>query len=180
MRDFESFSDENLLASGKTEAFGVFYDRHARTLLGYFARRTRNPEVAADLTAETFACAIKAQRRYVATDAPAVAWLYTIAARRLADHQRRGAVEQRMRRELAMQTPPLGRDDVDLIRLLAEDAAHALLAELPSDQREAVAGRVVAQRGYSELAAALHTSENAVRKRVSRGLATLRRRMGAR
>jgi RNA polymerase sigma factor (sigma-70 family) len=179
MREFESFNDEDLLASGETEAFGVFYDRHARTLLGYFARRTRNPDIAADLTAETFACAIKAQQRYVVTDAPAVAWLYTIAARRLADFQRRGAVEQRTRRELAMHTPPLGREDVDLIRLLAEDAAHALLAELPSDQRDAVAGRVVAQHEYAELAASLHMSENAVRKRVSRGLATLRRRMGA-
>ena len=54
-------TDEDLLASRETEAFGVFYDRHARTLLGYFARRTQSAEVAADLTAETFASAISAQ-----------------------------------------------------------------------------------------------------------------------
>jgi RNA polymerase sigma-70 factor (ECF subfamily) len=177
MRDFAHFSDEDLLAWRDTEAFGVFYDRHVRTLLGYFARRTSNVDVAADLTAETFACAIKAQPRYVPTAAPAVAWLYTIAARRLADYHRRGAVERRMRRELAMQTPALGRDDVDLIRLLSDDAADALLAELPPDQRAAVAGRVVSQRAYPELAHALQTSESAVRQRVSRGLAELRRRL---
>jgi RNA polymerase sigma-70 factor (ECF subfamily) len=179
MRDLGTLTDEDLLASRETEAFGVFYDRHARTLLGYFARRTGNPEVAADLTAETFASAIKAQERYVATRAPALAWLYTIAARRLADYQRRGAVETRMRRSLAMRTPPLGREDAAMIRLLGEDAAGALLAELPPDQRDAVTGRVVEQRDYADLAASLNTSEATIRKRVSRGLDTLRRRMGA-
>ena len=44
-------TDDELLSSSDPEAFGVFYDRHIKSLLGYFARRTRDPEVAADLTA---------------------------------------------------------------------------------------------------------------------------------
>ena len=36
---------EELLASRDTQAFGIFYDRHVRTLLGYFARGTRDPQV---------------------------------------------------------------------------------------------------------------------------------------
>ena len=171
-------SDDELLASGDSEAFGIFYDRHARALLGYFARRTGDPEAAADLTAETFACAIAGQRRYRAGGAPAIAWLYTIAARRLVDYQRRGAVQQRMRRSLALQRPALNGEDVALIRLLAEDAVGALLAELPAEQREAVAAHVVDDRGYAELADSLHTSQAVVRQRVSRGLSTLRRHLG--
>jgi RNA polymerase sigma-70 factor (ECF subfamily) len=171
-------SDEDLLASHDTQAFGILYDRHARTLLGYFARRTGDPQVAADLTAETFASAIVAQERYQRTSAPALAWLYTIATRRLADYQRRGAVETRMRRTLAMRTPRLSEEDAAMIALLADDAAGALLAGLPSDQRHAVAEHVVAGRSYAELAASLQTSEAAVRQRVSRGLASLRRRVG--
>jgi RNA polymerase sigma factor (sigma-70 family) len=173
-----STTDEDLLASHDTQAFGVFYDRHARTLLGYFARRTGDPQVAADLTAETFASAIVAQERYVPTSAPALAWLYTIAARRLADYHRRGVVETRMRRALALQTPRLTEEDAAMIGLLADDAAGALLAGLPADQRHAVAEHVVEGRGYADLAASLQTSEAVVRQRVSRGLATLRRRMG--
>ena len=171
-------TDEELLASHDSEAFGVFYDRHVRALLGYFARRTRDPEVATDLAAETFASAIVAQDRYVPTEAPALAWLYTIASRRLLDYQRRGAVERRMRRSLAMQRPPLIEQDVALIELLADDAVGALLAALPADQRNAVAAHVVDGRGYLELAGELRTSEAAVRQRVSRGLATLRHRIG--
>jgi len=34
---------------------GRVYGRHIRAPLGYFARRTGDPEVAADLAAETFA-----------------------------------------------------------------------------------------------------------------------------
>jgi RNA polymerase sigma factor (sigma-70 family) len=173
-------TDEELLASHDTQAFGTYYDRHARTLLGYFARRTGDPQVAADLTAETFASAIVAQERYVATGAPALAWLYTIATRRLADYQRRGAVERRMQRAVAMERPPLSDSDAAMIRLLADDAAVAMLAELPPDQRQAVAAHVVEDRSYAELADSLETSEAAVRQRVSRGLATLRHRRGQR
>ena len=171
-------TDEELLASHETDDFGVFYDRHVRALLGYFQRRTGDPQVAADLTAETFASAIVAQKRYVPTGAPALAWLYRIASRRLVDYQRRGAVERKMQRALSMERPRLSGDDADMIRLLADDAAISALTELPSDQRDAVAAHVIAGESYEELALAHNTSEAAVRQRVSRGLGTLRRRMG--
>jgi RNA polymerase sigma factor (sigma-70 family) len=173
-------SDEDLLASGDTESFGRFYDRHARTVLGYFARRTGDPQVAADLTAETFASAIAAQRRYRATGAPALAWLFKIASRRLADYERRGAVERRMRRALAMRTPRVGPEDAAMIELLADEAVGVLLAELPAEQREAIAAHVIDERDYAELAASWHVSEAAVRQRVSRGLSALRRSHGGR
>jgi RNA polymerase sigma factor (sigma-70 family) len=179
VRQPTQLSDEELLRSDDPEAFGVFYDRHVKTLLGYFARRTGNPETAADLTAETFASAIVARRRFRPGGAPAAAWLYTIASRRLADYHRHGRVEQRMRRTLEMERRPVSADDAELIRLLAEDATGTMLAELPADQREAVVAHVVEDRGYPELAGRLHLSEATVRQRVSRGLAAMRRRIGA-
>ena len=176
--DSGNSSDEELLASGDTDSFGLFYDRHARTVLGYFARRTGDPQVAADLTAETFACAIAAQHRYRATDAPALAWLFKIAARRLADFHRRGTVERRMRRKLAMHTPRVGPEDAAMIGVLAQDAVGVLLAELPAEQREAIAAHVIDEREYAELAATLQVTEAAVRQRVARGLSALRRNHG--
>jgi RNA polymerase sigma-70 factor (ECF subfamily) len=50
-----------------------------------------------------------------------------------------------------------------------------LLRWLPADQREAVRARVLEDKSYDEIAAALETSSLVVRKRVSRGLAQLRR-----
>ena len=103
-----SLSDEDLLASHESEVFAVFYDRHVRTLLGYFARRTGNAESAADLAAETFASAISAQDPYQAERAAVGALAeHDRRARRLADYQRRGrGRSRRMLRALAMERPP--------------------------------------------------------------------------
>jgi RNA polymerase sigma-70 factor (ECF subfamily) len=84
-----------------------------------------------------------------------------------------------MRRSLEMERRTVSAEDAQMIRLLADDATGTLLADLPADQRDAVVAHVVDDRGYPELAGELHTSEAAVRQRVSRGLSTLRRRMGA-
>jgi RNA polymerase sigma factor (sigma-70 family) len=173
-------TDDELLSSPDPEAFGLFYDRHVKSLLGYFARRTRDPEVAADLTAETFASALVARRRFKPGGAPAAAWLFAIAARRLADYQRRGRVEQRMRRSLEMERRAVNEADAEMIRLLGDDAAESMLAELPPEQRELITGHVIEERPYDELAGSLQTSEAAVRQRVSRTLGALRRRKGMR
>ena len=173
-------TDDELLSSQDPEAFGVFYDRHVRSLLGYFARRTGDPEVAADLTAERFASALVARRRFKPGGAPAAAWLFAIAARRLADYQRRGRVEQRMRRSLEIERRVISDADAEMIRLLGDDAAESMLAELPPEQRGLIAEHVIEGRPYDELAGELHTSEAALRQRVSRSLSSLRGRKGTR
>jgi RNA polymerase sigma-70 factor (ECF subfamily) len=96
-----SRSDDELLTSGGPEGF--FYRRHVDAILRYFARSTRNPEVAADLTAEAFAAALEAKRRFKPGGPPAQAWLYGIASRKLADYHRRGYAEDRARRRLGME-----------------------------------------------------------------------------
>ena len=168
-------SDEDLLTARSAEAFGIFYDRHVHAVLAYFARRTRDPEVAADLTAEAFASALASRRRFKPGGAPAGAWLFTIAARRLADYRRRGMVDDRIRRSLAMERRPIDDEDARLIGWLGADAAQSRLRGLPPDQRAAVTAHVVDDRSYEELADELHVPEATVRQRVSRGLATLRR-----
>lgn len=58
--------DERLLASARAEpsAFGAFYRRHEDGVLSYFLGRVGDPEVAADLTAETFAAALTSAHRF--------------------------------------------------------------------------------------------------------------------
>jgi len=94
-----SHTDEALLLSGEPEDFGRFYDRYVRSLLAYFQRRTRDPEVAADLTAETFAAALAARGRFRPRATPASVWLFAIAHHKLMDFHRRGSAEDRMRFE---------------------------------------------------------------------------------
>ena len=176
--DSTGLTDEELLSARDAESFEQFYLRHVSSLLGYFARRTQDPELAADLTSETFAAVLAGRRRYRPELGAAGAWLYGIASRKLADAQRRGYAERRMCRRLGMERIDLTDADVAHITALGASEAGALLRGLPPTQREAVEAHVIEERAYGDIAVELHTSEAVVRKRVSRGLATARRRLG--
>ena len=178
MRPTHAPSDEELLRSDDPEDFGLFYDRHVRTLLAFFARRTDDPEAAADLTAETFASALASRRRFRPGRTPAVAWLFGIARHRLADYHRRGRADDRIRRSLAIERRPLAAEDAEVIRALADDRATVMMESLGADQRAAVTAHVIEDRGYAEIAERLQVPEVTVRQRVSRGLATMRRGLG--
>jgi RNA polymerase sigma factor (sigma-70 family) len=171
-------SDDSLLLSGDPEDFGRFYDRYVEPLLAFFQRRTHDPEAAADLTAETFAAALVARRRFESRATPAAAWLFAIAQHKLADFRRRGSAESRMRARLGMERVAVGAEDAEMIRWLGEEVAVAMVADLPPDQRDAIRAHVLEDRGYDEIARAGRMSEATVRKRVSRGLQELRHRVG--
>lgn len=174
----QSCSDDELLTAGGPDGFALFYRRHVDSILRYFARSTGNAEIAADLTAEAFAAALEAKRRFKADGPPAQAWLFGIASRKLADYRRRGYAEDRARRRLGMERIEPSDDDVRRIEVLAADAeVISLVEQLPSDQRRAVTARVVEEREYGEIARELQISPAGARKRVSRGLASLRARM---
>jgi RNA polymerase sigma factor (sigma-70 family) len=170
-------SDEDLLSARDAASFEAFYLRHVDTPLGFFQRRTQDPEMAADLTSETFAAALAGRRRYRRDAGAAIAWLFGIASRKLADAQRRGYAERRMCKRLGLERIELTDRDIERIESLAENAAPALLEGLAPPQQEAIQAYVVDERPYGEIATELDTSEAVVRKRVSRGLATARERM---
>ena len=174
-------TDEQLLIARDARSFERVYVRHVDAVLAYFSRRTRDAELSADLCAETFAAALTSRHRFRPGEAPATAWLFGIASKKLADAQRRGHAEMRARRRLGMERIELSDQDIARIDRLGEgDDARACLEQLAPDQRVAVRAHVIDERPYGELAGELQTSEAVVRKRVSRGLATMRMRMGAR
>ena len=171
--------DHDLLARAieDPEAFGRFYARHERAVLVYFMRRVRDAETAADLCAETFAQALLSLPRYRGDRGVPAAWLFGIAAHLLAQHHRRGAVDERARRKLGLMEPRPTAEQLEAIAALEADLqVDVLLEDLPAAQAEAVRARVLEGRDYDEIAAQYGTSAQTVRQRVSRGLAALRPR----
>jgi len=164
------------------DAEGVLalYDRHARELLGFFTRRTRDPHLALDLLSETFLAAFehRAQCR-AGSEGEMAAWLYRIAANRLAAHYRRGAIERRATERFVAERRGPTADELGGIERLAEaeegGALTDALAALSDDQRTAVRARVLDERSYEAVSRELGVSQQAARARVSRGLRTLRR-----
>ena len=172
-------SDAHLLAGARTSrrAFAAFYDRYERAIAGYFMRRTRDPELAADLTAEVFAAAFMAADRYRPEGRTAAPWLFAIAQNTLVSSARRGRVQELARRELGVRAA-VEVDSGSVARLeqaVVGDAwVEEVLQRLPADQRRAVRARILEDRSYDDIATELQTSSLVVRKRVSRGLAQLR------
>ncbi len=167
--------------SGEVAAFDCFYRRHRKLVLAHCAHRVRDPELAADLMAETFAAALASVHD---TDRPLpdvpLAWLFTIVQRKLIDSYRRGAVEDRARTRLGLDPLVLEDHDIERIVEIADrtDIASELARHLPADQATALHARVLDERPYADIARELRCSEAVVRKRVSRALKTLRTSIG--
>jgi RNA polymerase sigma factor (sigma-70 family) len=157
--------------------FETFYRRHRESILAYHAQRVRDSELAADLTAETFAAALEAahNRRRRLPDYP-VAWLFTIAHNKLLDSIRRGRVEADARRHLEFERLHLQDKDLARIEEIANDVdlVARLKDQLPRAQFQALEARVLDERAYDEIAQELGCSEEVVRMRVSRALKALR------
>ena len=160
------------------ESFDRFYVRYREPVLGFFARRVGEPEVAADLMAETFARALVRYRK--APPEAAGPWLFAIARNLLIDSTRRGRVEDSARRKLRLE--PLVVDDDDLARIeeiaRASDLALLVRAALSPPEYEALQARLVDEEDYAEMAARLRCSPAVARKRVSRAVAQARTVIG--
>lgn len=158
-------------------SFEAFYLRHQRLVVAFHVRRVRDAELAAELTAETFAQALASRQRFrPGGSGSAVRWLFGIAANVLATSARAASKQQRVRDALEISVPLL--DDPQLRRIEQAGETSAVLdalEELPPDQRDAVRAYVLGDLSYEEIAEQAGTTNVAARKRVSRGLAALRR-----
>lgn len=143
---WEARADSELLRSDSPQAFAVFYRRHLPWVLRWLGAKVRDREVAADLTGEVFAAALRGRHTFRDDASPAEPWLQSIARNVLVDSVRRRRVEDRARRELGIATLTLTDTDLERVDALidqAQGAAPALqaLSWLPATQSEAVRAR---------------------------------------
>jgi RNA polymerase sigma factor (sigma-70 family) len=176
VRDLSALTDEELLRRTPREpaAFDALYVRHERLVMAYFRRRTASAEVAVDLTAETFVAALASARRFRQGEQPAIAWLLGIARHKLLHSIERGRVEDRARRRLGAARLEFEDEELARVDRLGTRPVQELLAALPEAQADAIRARILEEQPYDVVALRLRCSELVARKRVSRGLATLR------
>jgi RNA polymerase sigma factor (sigma-70 family) len=141
-----------------------------REVLRFVRRRVRSDETAEDVTQEVFADAASALVRSTDASPPTLAWLYTVAGRRIVDEARR--------RRARHATVPLELvEDPAAPAVYGDEVAQALragLASMPEGQRLVVTGRLLRGRSFADLARELGASEEACRMRFMRGLQHLR------
>lgn len=142
---------------------------HYRKVFRFVRRRVGSAEDAEDVTQEVFANAAAALGGN-APESPTLAWLYTVARRRIVDQLRRPDRSRAVSLELVGETAAADHAYGEAIGR----ALDAALATMPEGQRRVVAGRLLQGRSFAELGRELGASEEACRMRFMRGLQHLR------
>ena len=163
---------------GATAKFERLYRANVDAVAAYFARRSADPHVVADLTADTFVAVITSFGSFDPGRGTGRAWVFGIARRVYASHCEAYSQQQGRLRQLA------GRRDLDpdqveelVDRIDAERAGRQLvsqLAALPEADRAVI--ELVDLAGFrpKEAAAALGLRPGTVRMRLMRARTRLR------
>jgi RNA polymerase sigma factor (sigma-70 family) len=164
---------------GAVAEFERLYRANVEAVTSYFARRSADPHVVADLTADTFVTAITSFETFDPRKGTARAWVFGIARHVYAAHCEAYGQQQNRLQRLA------GRRDLEpdqveelLDRIDAERAGRDLvtgLDMLPDRERALVELVDLAGLRPKEAAAALGVTPGAARMRLMRARAQLRR-----
>ncbi len=160
---------------GDSHAFGELFDRFYQPIYRYAFTRLGSISDAEDAAAETFMSALGALPRFAWRGAPFEAWLFRIAASKVADVWRERA--RRAPHRASAATPDRLHEPDPAMRYLAVERSQRLfdaVERLPAAQRDVILLRFVAQRSVAEVAAILGCSEGSVKQRRLRAVVRLR------
>lgn len=177
--DYAVESDEAALveeAQANPLAFDTLYRRYLARVYRYLRARSESDEDAADLTQQVFLQAFHALSGYQQRGLPFAAWLFQIARHVVTDSFRR------RRATLSWDALPValevGDDEQDPERIALRQERLArlrmLLAKLDADQRELLALRFAAGLSSPQIAAVVGKSPAAVKKQLTRIIASLK------
>ena len=169
---------------GDAQAFRELYALASPRLFGYLVKLTRNRALADDLLQHTFLKIHRARAAYVRGADP-LPWMYSIAHRTFLDEVRRDkrAIVKTGGEELPEVPATITgatteqRDEPRVDPELAKAALDAL-ADLPTNQREAVVLTKLEGKTVSEAADIAGTTTGAMKVRAHRGYEALRRLLG--
>jgi RNA polymerase sigma factor (sigma-70 family) len=145
--------------------------RHYDLVFRYVRRRTRSHAEAEDITQDVFTDAAAALARGGAlTERQTLAWLYTVAKRRLVDEARRSSRRpNQVEASLELAPTPESEYGADV----ADEITRALL-DLPEPQREVVLMKLFDGLAFAEIGRRFGISEAAAKMRCVRGLEAVR------
>src|ERR1043165_7079149 len=163
---------QDYLSTRNGEAFSELVRRHAGMVFGTCRRVLGDRSLAEDAAQETF---LHLLRHPAEVTGSVVGWLHGVAPRKAGDQVRREAAQGRRKQQALLPRPEPERPWAEITPILDQ-----VLAELPTEQREALVGHYLQGASQVDLAAQLGVSQPTVSRRLQAGLATLRERLTAR
>jgi RNA polymerase sigma-70 factor (ECF subfamily) len=162
---------------GDREAIAALYRAHVQAIYRYISFRVPDAALADDLTAEVFLRMVEGLPRYSVNGAPFEAWLYRIAAARVADYYRRR--NRRPQEPLSDQEPDRTVSPEGEIQSAEEkDELRAALRLLSDEHQDILLLRFVERKSHAEVAEMLGKSVSAVKSAQHRALTRLADLMG--
>lgn len=162
-----------LVLAGNPDAFAILVNRYYDRYAPYAVHMVGNREDAEEALQDAFLRAYRSLAQYEERERFA-GWLYRILV-----NQCRSVASQRKRREFAF--PDVGVDALESVveHPMEEEAARerldVLLGQLPPDQREAIILKYAEDLTFEEMAAVTGVGVSALKMRVTRALARLRK-----
>lgn len=163
---------------GDEDAAAFLYETYSEVIYRYIYYRVPSAVDAEDLTAEVFLNMVKRLPSYRFTEAPFEAWLYGIAALRIADFYRRS--KRRPQVELTedfSDSTLLPEEQVE--QLQESEALQQALAQLTDEQQAILFLRFRERKSHEEVAHILGKTVDAVRSTQHRTLSRLATLLGS-
>ncbi|MEN9937193.1 MAG: hypothetical protein RLZZ387_3772 [Chloroflexota bacterium] len=158
--------------SGDAGAFGDLYARYAGAILRYLYLRTREQELAQDLTQEVFVRVIKGIGGFeYRGEKSFLGWLYTIAGNVLIGQARRKRAISTPLDESVEIADPRGQEAV--LSVFDRVSLMAALSQLTGDQQQVLTLRYFGDMTNQEIAASTGKTEGAVKALQHRALQAL-------
>lgn len=171
----DPFSDEVLMLQvrdGQTSKLAVLFERHHRSLFGFFYRLCASREQSEDLTQDVFFRLLK-YRTSFEPRTTFTAWMYQVARNVFADHARK----RRPETQWSEDAPEQVSSDAPHEDRVGHGQEIALLrralSQLPVEKREVLVLSRYQNLKYSEIGRILGCDENTVKVRVYRAVRAL-------
>ena len=171
----EIIDDAELVASfqaGRTEDFGLLYDKYVRKIYDYIYFKTHHREIAEDLCSKTFIKCLENLKNYQAAKGSFSSWLYRIATNTVIDHYRTQKNHANIEDAWDFDSGEDLLKDVENKDKFAE--VEKLLKQLKPEQRDIVMLRIWSGLSYKEIAEISGKSEDNCKMIFSRAIGSLR------
>jgi RNA polymerase sigma-70 factor (ECF subfamily) len=166
---------------GDQQAFGEVYDKYVDLVYRYIYYRVGSPQVAEDLTSETFLRALRRIGSFTWQGRDVGAWFVTIARNLVADHYK----SSRYRLEVTTADLPDAAGDgtaaadpeVEVLQSLTSEVLLRAVKELGAEQQECIVLRFLQGLSVAETAEVMGKNEGAIKALQYRAVRTLGRRL---
>jgi RNA polymerase sigma-70 factor (ECF subfamily) len=163
---------------GDRDAIAALYQQYVQAIYRYVSYRVPEDAAADDLTAEVFLRMVEGLPHYQQNGAPFEAWLYRIAAARVADFYR--AQSRHPQEALSDAEPDRAISPEGFLQDEEEQAElRAALRQLSEEHQDILLLRFVERKSHTEVAHLLGKSVTAIKSAQHRALSRLGELMGS-